>query len=720
MGSSRQADASILTLAAIHNSTTNLQKSKDTVLVPPSSSSSLTRSLRFSKSTWLSIYLVAAKPVGRSSQGILCLCTSLLPTSFLAYSSARCLIDLCAAPGGWLQVATKYMPPNSIILGVDLVPIKPIPRVITAAEDITTERCRKWLREQMKDWKADVVLHDGAPNVGTAWAQDAFTQSELVLSSMKLAVEFLNKGGTFVTKVFRSKDYNSLLWVFNQLFTKVEATKPPSSRNVSAEIFVVCSGFLAPKKIDPKLLNPTHVFKDLDVVDAIAAQAENADNINKDAGSTSMHKLTPAAFSVFHPDKKRRAREGYDEGDYTLHKKVPVLDFIKTSDPISVLGTANQLDFGRSDEEQKVLKSEVTTEDVRSSCQDLKVLGKRDFKNLLKWRSAIREELDMDLKAKAKPASDFTENAEVSAMPVLDEEEQMALDIERLETEEAQKRKKAKRRANEKKTREIQRMQLHMTTPMDIGLERQDDYAGEEPDFMFDLNEVEGYGGRRKPVRLQGNEADDSEDETATLSEDEPADEDIPSDEEDARYADLEANLDELYDEYQNTKLEKDAKHKVKEARKKRDAQAGEDGEWAGIGKKAKRAGSDDEEASESEEEDDSEDDEADTLAYFDEDRIPEDELDSSDEDSNPPSDEAVKNSLIKDFKKPKPVLESSAKSRAAAMWFDQPVFKDIQGLDELMNIEEPVLKGKKKAVSFEDEDDAAVSHMRFYSRDAR
>ena len=38
--------------------------------------------------------------------------------SFLEKS--RVLIDLCAAPGGWLQVAAKYMPSNSLIVGISI------------------------------------------------------------------------------------------------------------------------------------------------------------------------------------------------------------------------------------------------------------------------------------------------------------------------------------------------------------------------------------------------------------------------------------------------------------------------------------------------------------------------------------------------------------------------------------------------------------------------
>ena len=118
---------------------------------------------------------------------------------------------------------------------------------------------------------------------------------------MKLATEFLVEGGTFVTKVFRSKEYNKLLWVFNQLFTKVEATKPPSSRNVSAEIFVVARGFKAPKHLDPRFLDPKSVF---------AETVEGA--ANNEA-------------KVFNPEVKKRKRGGYEEGDYTQFRYASLL-----------------------------------------------------------------------------------------------------------------------------------------------------------------------------------------------------------------------------------------------------------------------------------------------------------------------------------------------------------------------------------------------------------
>ena len=184
----------------------------------------------------------------------------------------------------------------------------------------------------MKTWKADTVLHDGAPNVGLGWVQDAFTQSQLTLQALKLAAENLVVGGTFVTKVFRSKDYNKLIWVFQQLFDKVEATKPPASRNVSAEIFVVCKGFKAPKRLDPRLLDPKEVFEEL---------PDGPQNMES---------------KIYNPEKKVRKRQGYEEGDNLLYHEKDIIEFVKTEDPITMLGETNKFIIDKEDHEWKIIK----------------------------------------------------------------------------------------------------------------------------------------------------------------------------------------------------------------------------------------------------------------------------------------------------------------------------------------------------------------------------
>jgi hypothetical protein len=107
--------------------------------------------------------------------------------------------------------------------------------------------------------------------------------------------------------------------------------------NVSAEIFVVCRDFLAPKHIDPKFLDPRHVFKDLS-----ASATGDATDTGVSAGN--------AQTNVFQPEKKRRHRDGYADGDYTLHRKIGVANFVKSPEPISVLGAVSQLEFASEEE----------------------------------------------------------------------------------------------------------------------------------------------------------------------------------------------------------------------------------------------------------------------------------------------------------------------------------------------------------------------------------
>lgn len=466
---------------------------------------------------------------------------------------SKVLIDLCAAPGSWCQVAAETMPQGSLIVGVDLSPIKAIPRCITFQSDITTEKCRATLRSHIKHLKCDTVLHDGAPNVGISWAQDAFSQAELVLQSMKLATEFLKEGGTFVTKVFRSKDYNALLWVFKQLFMTVEATKPPSSRNVSAEIFVVCRGFKAPKRLDPKFLDPKHVFAEL-------------------------HEPTPNnEAKVFNPEKKKRKREGYEEGDYTQHKEIPVSEFIHTTDPIAILGTVNTLSFRQPPNGDIALATidrlAETTPEIRKCCEDLKVLGKKEFRSLLRWRLKVRDIFGMSEKAKKQKDEDeekkeAEEAEEVAEVESMDEDLRMQEELQRLKEKNDKRKRKERRKENEQKQKEIIRMQMHMTAPFDIGLE-QNGPAGEGA--MFDLGTSERLGGPAKVVKVA---MDDPVLESESDSSDEEEDEE--SDDEADR---LDRQLDNMYEDYQQRRDEVNAKLKAKRARKEKEKDEG----WEGL-----------------------------------------------------------------------------------------------------------------------------------------
>ncbi|XP_033334850.2 pre-rRNA 2'-O-ribose RNA methyltransferase FTSJ3 [Megalopta genalis] len=415
-----------------------------------------------------------------------------LNRKFEFLQKSRVCVDLCAAPGGWMQVARQNMPVSSIVIGVDLFPIKQIPGCIGLVEDITTDKCRVSISRELKTWKADVVLHDGAPNVGKNWLHDAYQQIVLTLSALKLATHFLRAGGWFVTKVFRSKDYHALIWVLKQLFKKVHATKPQASRSESAEIFVVCQYYIAPDKLDPKFVDPKYVFSELDI--------EPANKLN-----------------IYNPEKTKRKVEGYPENDYTLYHRLSVKDFIAHENAIEALQDASEIVF----DDEIIANHEATTNEIKECCKDIKVLGKKDLRRLLNWWKTLKEALK-----EKEPIVEDVANEPVEAQPLTQEELEDLEDaeitkrIEELRAEEAREMKRKKKKVNKERQKLNERLNLKMVHKGDEGpvLEGDDMFSlkeiktyqqlqeitNQQPDLVAE-SDVESDDGKRKPKTVRYN-----------------------------------------------------------------------------------------------------------------------------------------------------------------------------------------------------------------------
>ena len=362
-----------------------------------------------------------------------------LNKKFNFLSGATVLIDLCAAPGGWCQVAAKEMPISSIKIGIDLDPIKPIPGVTTFQCDITTEQCRHLIRKEIKHLKADVVLHDGAPNVGGQWAKDSYNQNELVLYSIKLATEFLKEGGWFISKVFRSVDYNALLYVMKQLFQKVEATKPLASRSQAAEIFVICQGYKNPSYIDPKLLDPKYALKQIDDEDTLKNNTINS---------------LKAMFA------KKKSRAGYNTDTLFIVKSFK--DYIECSNPFKFLFETNKIKIETDDCKKYLNVVQKMPKDYLLYFDDLQVLGKKEMEELIIWRNKIRTKLNLSRKENNLEKEEKKEEDKKEK----DVNEEMDEEIKKYEKQrkkrlEAQKKKQEKIELSNKKAFILQEDQPH-------------------------------------------------------------------------------------------------------------------------------------------------------------------------------------------------------------------------------------------------------------------
>jgi len=150
------------------------------------------------------------------------------------------VVDVGAAPGGWIQAARKIVGKTGFVLGVDLKPIAPFPQeyIRTIIGDITEPDTLNQIQAFLPR-KADVVISDASPNISGVWEVDHARQIDLATQALQLALAILRLSGSFFVKVFEGDLLNGFIKEVGRHFEEVKIIKPKASRAKSSEMFIL-------------------------------------------------------------------------------------------------------------------------------------------------------------------------------------------------------------------------------------------------------------------------------------------------------------------------------------------------------------------------------------------------------------------------------------------------------------------------------------------------
>lgn len=154
------------------------------------------------------------------------------------------VVDLGAAPGGWLQVASQLVGPKGVVVGVDIQPIEPFggQNVHLLRADIASEETLAKIKEFLGGL-VDCVLSDLSPHLSGIRNADVSRSVELVRNALNVACAVLRPGGRFLVKSFVGEEMAGLSKEIGARFDSLDRTRPEATRKGSSEIYFVAKGF---------------------------------------------------------------------------------------------------------------------------------------------------------------------------------------------------------------------------------------------------------------------------------------------------------------------------------------------------------------------------------------------------------------------------------------------------------------------------------------------
>ena len=153
------------------------------------------------------------------------------------------VVDLGAAPGGWMQAALRATGEKGFVLGVDIEEILPLEEGNTRSimADVTDQGIVDTVRGFLPR-DADVVVSDVSPDVSGVWEVDQARQIDLARKSLLIALGVLRPGGNFFGKIFQGEFLDEFVSEMRGRFRFVRFVKPKASRKKSSELFVLGLG----------------------------------------------------------------------------------------------------------------------------------------------------------------------------------------------------------------------------------------------------------------------------------------------------------------------------------------------------------------------------------------------------------------------------------------------------------------------------------------------
>lgn len=162
---------------------------------------------------------------------------------FRIFSKGQTVLDMGAAPGGFLQILLDEVGPKGTVIGVDLVPIRPLnrPNVKTMVGDVLAPTFDADLLA-LHAGNFDVVVSDLAPKTTGIKATDEARSLSLAGKALEVSVTRGKPGGHFVAKLFMGGDFEAFRSDVRRSYGDVKVVRPEATRGGSMEIYLVGLG----------------------------------------------------------------------------------------------------------------------------------------------------------------------------------------------------------------------------------------------------------------------------------------------------------------------------------------------------------------------------------------------------------------------------------------------------------------------------------------------